>query len=112
MNDVTGERPFESGNIVTVTNEKDIMYGLQGEVAYCFFDDLESFSTLALVKFHKGVVGERGQGLRLVGDYYEGIRSPKGPMKFAYQDRSPKPSSIRVDANGYTEENKQKLGLG
>lgn len=112
MNQAVTKPCFKAGEVVTVTNEKDIMYGLQGEVDYSFFDDHESFANLVLVRFHKAIAGPRGQGLRLVGDYYEGIKSSKGPMTFTYQDRSPEGSSIRLDPDGYTEENKRKIQLG
>lgn len=110
MNNTVKELSFKPGNIVTVVNKKDIMCGLQGEVVTTYLDDENTFLLLVVVRFHKKIVGDNRGELRLVGDYYEGIKSDLGPMTFTYQDKSPHPSSIRLD-DGYTEENKQKTEL-
>jgi hypothetical protein len=100
---------FETGDIVTVINERDIMYKFQGEVKSTYVDDEDTNEIMVVVRFHVKVVGDRPD-LRRVGDYYEGIKSSAGPMTFEYMNRNPDISSIRVD-EGYTKANKLKLGL-
>lgn len=101
---------IRKGSIVTVINKDDIMFGLQGEVTKHFFDDECDHVTYALVRFHKDIVGRRDE-LRLIGNYYEGVRCHGSDwIPFGYQDRSPAPSSIRLDPKGYTKVNLSKIG--
>ena len=109
MNQAVKKGGFNAGDIVTVINEHDIMHGLQGEVVRTYIDDDNTCELMVFVKFHVNVSGYRND-LRRIGEYYEGIHSSSGKGTFTYQDRSPNQSSIRLD-NGYTEENRQKIGL-
>jgi hypothetical protein len=111
---------FETGDIVTVINKRDIMYKFQGEVKSTYVDDEDTNEIMVVVKFHVKVVGDRPD-LRRVGDYYEsefwghlefkGLRSEL-KSKILLNDKSFTGNSLLQEIEGlYSDREYRLMGL-